>query len=84
MVFMLETVVPERLAHGLELAVGIMLLGLGFDVLRKMIKERVHFHVHHHPNQTPHFHAHSHKGESEHTDSATTMFIQEDFPIAHS
>lgn len=68
MVFLMEAVVPERLANGLELAVGIMLLGLGLDVLHKMTKTRVHFHVHQHSNQVPHFHAHSHRREADHND----------------
>ena len=67
LIFLLESVVPERLAQGLEYLVGCMLVGLGIDVLGKLIKERIHFHIHQHPNQSPHFHAHSHKGESDHT-----------------
>ena len=67
LVLLMEAVVPEQLAHGLEFLVGCMLVGLGIDVLRKLLKERVHFHVHQHPDQLPHFHAHSHKGESKHT-----------------
>ena len=47
----------------------VMLLGLGLDVLRKIAKERVHFHVHQHANDTPHFHAHAHKDDSDHEDS---------------
>ncbi len=68
-VLLLETVVPERLAHWLELAVGVMLLGLGLDVLRKMTKERIHFHAHQHSNQPPHFHAHSHVKGADHKDA---------------
>ena len=43
-----------------------MLLGLGLDVLRKIAKERIHFHVHQHANHAPHFHAHSHKDDFDH------------------
>ena len=64
-VFLLEIAVPERLAHWLELGVGIMLLGLGLDVIWKLFKGRVHFHVHEHPHHGRHFHAHSHAGEPE-------------------
>jgi len=46
-----------------------MLLGLGFDVLRKIAKERFHFHVHQHANHAPHFHAHAHKNGFDHKDS---------------
>jgi ABC-type nickel/cobalt efflux system permease component RcnA len=61
-VLFMDTVMPERLAAGLELAVGAMLVVLGIDVLRRVIRDRVHFHVHQHGDHS-HFHAHSHAGE---------------------
>lgn len=68
-VLFLDTVVPARLAHGLEAAVGIMLIGLGADVVRRLLRDRVHFHVHSHADGTVHFHAHSHTGDGRaHTD----------------
>lgn len=63
-VLFLETVVPEHLARGLEAAVGVMLMVLGADVVRRMLRERVHFHAHRHRDGTVHFHAHSHAGEN--------------------
>jgi ABC-type nickel/cobalt efflux system permease component RcnA len=67
-VMSLDTAVPERIAQYLELAVGIMLCWLGCDVLRRLIGERIHFHLHRHPRHpdggASHFHAHSHKGEN--------------------
>ena len=74
-------IIPERLAQGLEFLVGCMLVGLGIDVLRKMIKERIHFHVHQHVDQAPHFHAHSHKGESKHTSSTHDHAHPQGFPF---
>ncbi|MEW7978079.1 MAG: urease accessory protein [Candidatus Sedimenticola endophacoides] len=62
-VIFMDTVMPERLAAGLELAVGFMLVLLGADVLRRVVRERVHFHVHRHGGER-HFHAHSHAGEA--------------------
>lgn len=59
-VLVADTVVPERVAKGLELAVGFMLVGLGLDVLRRLVRDRVHFHVHEHAEGVTHFHAHSH------------------------
>jgi ABC-type nickel/cobalt efflux system permease component RcnA len=56
----LKTVVPQRLASGLEGAVGAMLIVLGLDLLRRMWRDRVHFHVHRHCDGTVHVHAHSH------------------------
>ena len=80
LVFLMEAVVPERLAHGLEFLVGCMLVGLGFDVLRKLVSERIHFHIHQHPDQLPHFHAHSHKSESQHAVSNHDHEHPEGFP----
>lgn len=70
LVLMLGSIIPERFAQGLELMVGVMLIGLGIDVFRRMRKNRVHFHVHQHPNQPPHFHAHGHT-ESAHPDNTS-------------
>jgi ABC-type nickel/cobalt efflux system permease component RcnA len=63
-VLLLDRALPERLASGLELAVGLMLVVLGLDVLRRLAKERVHFHLHEHADGVRHFHGHSHAGES--------------------
>ncbi len=65
-VLSLDTVLPERIALYLELAVGVMLIWLGADVLRRLIRARIHFHVHRHRDGTEHFHAHSHTGEIAH------------------
>jgi len=63
-VLVLGLVLPERAAQALELAVGVMLVALGADVLHRLWRERVHFHVHRHVDGVAHFHAHSHRGES--------------------
>src|SRR5262245_32667450 len=47
--------VPERWAAGLELLVGVMLLVLGADVLRRSRRQRVHVHVHQHGDGTRHW-----------------------------
>ena len=52
--------IPEQLEQSLELCVGVMLIGLGADVMRKLRRQRVHFHVHRHGNGELHVHAHSH------------------------
>lgn len=64
-VLLLETAVPGDLAQGLEMAVGVMLILLGTDVVLRMLRKRVHFHIHQHFDGTVHFHAHSHTGDSE-------------------
>ena len=81
MVFLMEAVIPEYLAHGLELAVGIMLVGLGLDVWRKMVKERMHLHVHQHESHTSHFHFHSHHGDVNHSRSRHQHAHQDRFPF---
>ncbi|MDH4194026.1 MAG: urease accessory protein [Nitrospirota bacterium] len=63
-VLLLGSVIPARFAQGLEFGVGLMLVGLGLDVIRRLRQEQVHFHVHQHPDRPPHVHAHSHKGEA--------------------
>ena len=65
MVIWVDAVLPEQLANYLEIAVAIMLILLGLDVLRRVIKNRVHFHTHRHNNSNEHFHAHSHRGEND-------------------
>ncbi|MEO0425664.1 MAG: sulfite exporter TauE/SafE family protein [Pseudomonadota bacterium] len=55
------TRVSPRLEVMLEAVVGLMLIGLGVDVARRLIAERVHFHTHRHEDGVEHFHAHSHR-----------------------
>jgi ABC-type nickel/cobalt efflux system permease component RcnA len=64
-VLLVDGVLPERLALWLEAAVGIMLILLGADVLRRLLRERLHFHSHSH-GASRHIHAHSHAGERRH------------------
>jgi ABC-type nickel/cobalt efflux system permease component RcnA len=59
-IYSLEAVVPERVAQGLEVAVGVMLIGLGLDVWWKLRRKRVHLHVHEHDQDVPHVHLHAH------------------------
>lgn len=64
-VLLADRMIPEKLASGLEFAVGVMLILLGGDVLRRVIRERVHFHAHQH-GRKEHFHAHSHREAGDH------------------
>ncbi len=68
-VIFMNTIISQQMADRLEFAVGIMLVLLGVDVLRRFIKERIHYHSHQHNNATAHFHAHSHGGERDHGQS---------------
>ena len=66
-VVLMNSSIPEELAHWLEFAVGVMLVLLGADVIRRMIRDRIHFHFHKHASDSrAHLHAHSHRGESNH------------------
>ena len=74
-VLFVANIVPEQIVSKIELVVGVMLIILGADVLRRVIAERVHFHTHthsqHEDNNNTHFHAHSHKGEKRQQHNAT-------------
>jgi len=60
------SVIPGDVAGWLEGAVGVMLILLGGDVIRRLIRDRVHFHAHTHAGENSHFHAHSHKVRQTH------------------
>ncbi|PCH98068.1 MAG: urease accessory protein [Gammaproteobacteria bacterium] len=62
-VLLLDRSISAYTAEILEVIVGFMLVGLGVDVFRRLIKQKVHFHTHQH-NNTVHFHAHSHQEQS--------------------
>jgi len=65
-VMSMDQLIPERVAGLLELAVGFMLLWLGSDVLWRLWRDRVHFHVHKHDDGVRHFHAHGHQPQQSH------------------
>ena len=52
---------PERFSGWVELGVGMLLIWLGGDLIWRLIRERIHFHVHAHNDGTRHFHAHAHR-----------------------
>jgi ABC-type nickel/cobalt efflux system permease component RcnA len=64
-VLLLGGAIAPHLALVLESAVGLMLIVLGGDVLRRLWQRRVHFHVHSHGAER-HFHAHSHAPGGDH------------------
>ena len=70
-VLFVTNIVPEEIVRWVELAVGIMLIALGLDVICRLIRERVHFHTHSHRDGAVHFHAHSHKDEKYQDHDAT-------------
>jgi ABC-type nickel/cobalt efflux system permease component RcnA len=58
--------VPEQAARLLEAGVGVMLIALGWGVLRRVVRRRVHVHLHRHDDGTVHLHAHRHAAEEAH------------------
>jgi ABC-type nickel/cobalt efflux system permease component RcnA len=58
-VLLLGVTIPDRMAHALELAVGVMLVLLGADVVRRMWKQGLHIHPHQHGSER-HLHLHEH------------------------
>jgi len=77
---LLRAAISERVAAALEGAVGVMLLLLGADVLRRMRQRRVHVHVHRHADGTVHLHAHCHAPEETH-DPDRHRHAHEGFPL---
>ncbi len=72
-VLLLNSAITDKAAALLELCVGIMLVILGIDVLRRIIRDKVHFHVHEHDDSS-HFHAHSHAENDSHDHDHTNKF----------
>lgn len=68
-VLLVDGVIPQAFASGLEMAVGVMLIVLGADVLRRSLRARLHYHVHKHDDKSAHFHAHSHQNDGPHEQS---------------
>ncbi len=60
LVIALGATLSDRLSRVLELGVGLMLLVLGADVLRRLRRSRVHVHRHVHDDGSMHLHAHRH------------------------
>ncbi|TQV75841.1 urease accessory protein [Denitrobaculum tricleocarpae] len=60
----LGATISEGMERWLEGTVGIMLILLGLYVIWRMLRDRVHFHVHRHDGGVRHIHAHSHRGET--------------------
>ena len=55
-----DTLIPANVADLLETIVGVMLLLLGGDLIRRVVKNRWHAHTHQHSDGLSHMHFHSH------------------------
>jgi len=80
-VMLLDQMIPGRMAMMLEFAVGIMLVLLGMDVLRRFMRERMHIHVHRHADGSRHIHFHTHTDKALHTDQAHEHLHAGRFPL---
>jgi len=58
--------VPAAAARLLEAGIGVLLIVLGWGVLRRVVQRRVHVHLHRHDDGTVHLHAHRHAAEEAH------------------
>ncbi len=65
-VLLLKVAIPERVALSFEFLVGILLVILGGDVVRRVWQERPHVHLHTHADGTTHIHLHSHRHGPDH------------------
>ncbi len=79
-VIWMDSIIPQSLAHTLEFLVGVMLVILGADVLRRVIRQKIHFHLHNHLSKT-HFHAHSHANQITHTETNHQHQHENKFPL---
>jgi hypothetical protein len=75
-VILMGLTLTDRMAAALEFGVGVMLVLLGLDVVRRMRNSRVHFHVHEHGDSRAHIHAHSHR-------DATTAHVSDPHDHRH-
>lgn len=67
-VLVFKLTIPERVAAGFELLVGIVLVALGLSVLWDLRRRRMHAHVHRH-GEHEHWHLHSHENSESHEHS---------------
>lgn len=60
LILSLKLSIPDKIASSFELLVGIVLIILGVDSLRKIASDRIHMHEHTHGDrQHSHFHSHT-------------------------
>lgn len=60
----------DAAVRGLETGVGVVLVALGLDVLRRARQRRLHVHPHRHADGTWHVHAHAHEHHADHSHAA--------------
>jgi high-affinity nickel permease len=73
-ILIFKLAIPDKLALSFEFLVGMVLVILGVDVLRKIIRDKVHLHRHKH-DRLIHAHFHSHKGSPLHSHSHRSFIV---------
>jgi sulfite exporter TauE/SafE len=68
--FALGLAIPASFARAAELAVGLMMIGLGAWVLRDALRQRAHLHFHRHDGVPVHAHWHIHAPHAAHAADA--------------
>ena len=58
---LLGATLPDNVVRALEAVVGVMLVVLGIDVLRRLLKKKIHVHDHTHDHGVRHVHVHMHE-----------------------
>lgn len=61
---LMKTTLSEQFVVGLEVMVGVMLVGLGAHVIYRLRRDRVHLHRHSHQDGVEHIHIHSHQHDT--------------------
>ena len=74
LVLLFKINIPISFSLLFEFLVGIMLIILGINTLRKIFKEKIHLHTHKH-KATYHLHLHKHELSSSHNHAHKSFFI---------
>ncbi len=69
-VLVMDVGFPEQVASLAEFFVGLMLIGLGADVVRRTVAKKLHLHGHSHDEAGYHLHLHGHRKNSPHDEAA--------------
>ena len=72
--------IPHRLSHYAEIGVAIILITIGFVVLRELFQAKAHLHFHRHDNLGPHAHWHTH---AENKGAEKKFLIHESTKFSH-
>ncbi len=73
-ILLFKVAIPSRVALGLEFIVGLVVIGFGADLLRKIFRHKIHIHRHEHDGTT-HRHVHSHMLQPTHSHNHRALAI---------